>query len=139
MAEYAAKAADAAAANLGDAAGEHMRWGSARARTGRAHARPMTSIARGDPGRLAWESSMKLVRRPSTTQIAQHYKLTPSELRVLHTVVEGAGGIRAIADALGSSQATVKTHLHHIFQKTGVRRQIDLVKLVAGIGNPSIE
>jgi DNA-binding CsgD family transcriptional regulator len=99
----------------------------------------MTSISRGDPGRLSWESSMKIVRRPATANIASHYKLTPGELRVLHTVIEGAAGIRAIAEALEISQATVKTHLHHIFQKTGVRRQINLVKLVAGIGNPPIE
>ena len=83
---------------------------------------------------------MKTVRRPSTAKIAHHYKLTPSELRVLNAVVEvDGGGVRAIADALGVSQATVKTHLYHIFEKTGVRRQIDLVKLVAGIGDPPIE
>jgi DNA-binding CsgD family transcriptional regulator len=62
--------------------------------------------------------------------IAELYKLTPSELRVLLAAVE-IGGVAAIADALGVSQATVKTHLHHLFQKTGTRRQMDLVKLVA--------
>ena len=139
MTGHVAKAADAAAASFGGAAGEHMRRERARAGAGRANARPMTSISRDDPGRLAWESSMKMVRRPSTAKIANHYKLTPGELRVLHAVVEVGGGVRAIADALGISQATVKTHLHHVFQKTGARRQIDLVKLVTGIGNPSIE
>lgn len=74
----------------------------------------------------------------SLAALAKLYKLTPSELRVLHAVVE-VGGVRAIADALGVSQATVKTHLHHVFQKTGTRRQIDLVKLVAGIAIPSAE
>jgi DNA-binding CsgD family transcriptional regulator len=34
---------------------------------------------------------------------------------------------------LGISQATVKTHLHNLFRKTGTRRQSELVKLVAGI------
>jgi DNA-binding NarL/FixJ family response regulator len=82
---------------------------------------------------------LKVVRRSATAKIASHFKLTPSELRVLYAVVEVGGGVRAIADALGVSQATVKTHLHHIFQKTGVRRQIDLVKLIAGIGSPSVE
>ena len=75
--------------------------------------------------------------RVETLLIAAH--LTPGELRVLYAVIELGGGVRAIADVLGISQATVKTHLHHIFQKTGTRRQIDLVKLVAGISNPSIE
>jgi DNA-binding CsgD family transcriptional regulator len=80
---------------------------------------------------------LEILTRP-TARIANHYKLTPGELRVLHAVVE-VGGVRAIADALGISPATVKTHLHHVFQKTGARRQIDLVKLVAGIGIPSVE
>jgi len=42
-------------------------------------------------------------------------------------------GVKAIAEALGLSQATVKTHLHHVFRKTGTNRQKDLVKLVAGL------
>jgi DNA-binding CsgD family transcriptional regulator len=144
MTEQAAKVADDAAADFG-AAGEHMRWRSARTGAGRANAWPAnawptTSISRDDSGRLAWESSMKVARRPSTAHVASHYKLTPSELRVLHALLEmDGGGVRAIAKALGVAQATVKTHLQHIFQKTGTRRQIDLVKLVAGISNPSIE
>ena len=62
--------------------------------------------------------------------IAEFYKLTPSEQRVLRAVLE-SDGVRAIADALGISQATVKTHLHHLFEKTGTKGQLDLVKLVA--------
>lgn len=67
--------------------------------------------------------------------IAALYKLTPSELRMLRAVLE-IGGVRAIADALGISQATVKTHLHHLFQKTGTKGQLDLVKLVASHATP---
>ena len=33
---------------------------------------------------------------------------------------------------LGISEATVKTHLHHVFEKTGTGRQADLIKLIAG-------
>jgi DNA-binding CsgD family transcriptional regulator len=29
----------------------------------------------------------------------------------------------------------VKTHLHHVFEKTGTTRQAQLVKLVAGYAN----
>ena len=42
-------------------------------------------------------------------------------------------GVRALADLLGLSQATVKTHLQNVFRKTGVTRQSDLVRLVAGV------
>jgi len=40
------------------------------------------------------------------------------------------GGVAAIAAALHLSPATVRTHLRHVFEKTGVRRQADLVKLM---------
>lgn len=67
--------------------------------------------------------------------IATLYKLTPSELRVLLAVAE-IGGVAATAEALGISEATVKTHLQHLFDKTGTRRQIDLAKLVASHASP---
>jgi DNA-binding CsgD family transcriptional regulator len=37
---------------------------------------------------------------------------------------------------LGIAESTVKTHLHRVFDKTGARRQADLVKLTAGFSNP---
>ena len=40
--------------------------------------------------------------------------------------------MKALAEALGLTQATVKTHLHNVFRKTGTARQSELVKLVAG-------
>jgi DNA-binding CsgD family transcriptional regulator len=46
------------------------------------------------------------------------------------------GGVAETADALGISEATVKTHLNHIFAKTGTQRQAELVKLVAGHLSP---
>lgn len=67
--------------------------------------------------------------------IAALYGLTPSEVRVLLAIVE-VGGVRETAEALGLSEATVKTHLHRVFGKTGANRQADLVKLVAGSANP---
>jgi DNA-binding CsgD family transcriptional regulator len=46
------------------------------------------------------------------------------------------GGVPDVAKMLGISQATVKTHLQRIFDKTGIARQADLVKLVAGFVGP---
>jgi DNA-binding CsgD family transcriptional regulator len=69
--------------------------------------------------------------------IARLYNLTPGELRVLLAIVE-AGGVAETARALGVAVATVKTHLHHLFGKTGASRQADLVRLVAGFSNPLI-
>jgi DNA-binding CsgD family transcriptional regulator len=66
--------------------------------------------------------------------IAGLYSLTPSELRVLLAVVE-TGGVQK-ARELGVAEATVKTHLHRLFSKTGATRQADLVKLVARFSSP---
>jgi DNA-binding CsgD family transcriptional regulator len=67
--------------------------------------------------------------------VAQHFKLTPGELRVLFAIIE-VGGVPEVAFALGLSDETVKTHLKHVFSKTGTNRQADLVKLIAGYANP---
>lgn len=62
--------------------------------------------------------------------IANAFKLTPAEMRVLMLIVE-VGGVSQVAPVLGVSEVTVRTHLQHIFAKTGTNRQADLVKLVA--------
>jgi len=67
--------------------------------------------------------------------IAQHFKLTAAELRVLLAVAQ-VGGVAETADVLGIGEATVKTHLHRVFGKTGTSRQAELVRLVAGFANP---
>jgi DNA-binding CsgD family transcriptional regulator len=69
--------------------------------------------------------------------IAELYSLTRAELRVLLAIVE-VGGVAETAESLGLSEATVKTHLHRVFGKTGTNRQADLVKLVAGFSNPLV-
>jgi hypothetical protein len=46
-----------------------------------------------------------------------------------------SGAFRA-SEVLGLSEGTVKTHLQHLFEKTAVRRQADLIKLVAAHASP---
>lgn len=65
----------------------------------------------------------------------QLYGFTPAEERVLRAVIE-LGGVGPTAAVLGVSQRTVRTHLERLFQKTGVSRQADLVKLIAGYASP---
>jgi DNA-binding CsgD family transcriptional regulator len=67
--------------------------------------------------------------------IATTYKLTAAEMRVLMMIVE-IGGVPEVAEALGISVPTVRTHLQHIFAKTNTSRQADLVKIVAGYMSP---
>jgi DNA-binding CsgD family transcriptional regulator len=72
---------------------------------------------------------------PSLPRRSPGYNLTPSEPRVLLAIVR-VGGVPETAGALGVAEATVKTHLHRLFGKTGASRQADLVKLVAGFASP---
>jgi DNA-binding CsgD family transcriptional regulator len=67
--------------------------------------------------------------------IAQHFRLTPTELAVLFLMVE-VGGVPEVAGILGLSQATIKMHLLSVLTKTGTKDQIDLVKLVTRLANP---
>jgi DNA-binding CsgD family transcriptional regulator len=81
----------------------------------------------------------KAAMEPSAPDaIARHFKLTPGELRVLLAVVR-VGGVAGTAAALGIREATVKTHLHRVFGKTGTSRQVELVRLVAGFANPLLD
>jgi len=102
-----------------------------------AHVLPLTSGARRSSGAVRSAAAAVFIRKapldlPSPLEtVAKLYRLTPAELRVLYAVME-AGGVSAISSMLGISEATVKTHIQHLFEKTGTRRQTDLVKLVAG-------
>jgi DNA-binding CsgD family transcriptional regulator len=65
--------------------------------------------------------------------LAKLYDLTASEIRVAEAVLRLSGN-DAIADGLGIGRATVRTHLNHIYRKTGANSQGDLIKLIAGLG-----
>jgi DNA-binding NarL/FixJ family response regulator len=69
--------------------------------------------------------------------VADLYKLTPAETRVLSALVK-VGGVREVACLLDICETTVKTHLQRLFHKTGAARQADLIKLVAGFMAPRL-
>jgi DNA-binding CsgD family transcriptional regulator len=106
-----------------------------------AHVLPLTSGARRKGGASYAAVAAVFVRKaaldlPSPLEtIANLYKLTPAELRVLMAIVE-VGGVPEVAPVLGISETTVKTHLQRVFDKTGAKRQADLVKFVAGYMGP---
>jgi DNA-binding CsgD family transcriptional regulator len=106
-----------------------------------AHVLPLTSGARRSAGRTYTATVAMFVRKQALEGlsapevIAGTYKLTPTELRVLLAIVD-VGGIPEVAAALGVAGSTIKTHVGHLFEKTGLSRQADLVKLVAGYSTP---
>lgn len=61
--------------------------------------------------------------------LQQLFALTPAEALVGQALAQGAA-IDAIAAASGVSVNTVKTHLHHIYGKTGATRQGELIALL---------
>jgi DNA-binding CsgD family transcriptional regulator/PAS domain-containing protein len=108
-----------------------------------AHVLLLTSGARRRAGKVCAASAALFISKtglamPSPPElIARRFKLTPTELRVLCAIVE-VGGVPDVADTLGVSAETVKTHLSHVYEKTGVKRQADLVRLVAGFTSPIV-
>jgi DNA-binding NarL/FixJ family response regulator len=103
-----------------------------------AHVLPLTSGRREEAGQANAAVAAMFIRRSAPNAplpleaIAKLYKLTASEVRVLDAVLR-VSGVKAIADMLGVSPGTVKTHLHNLFRKTGTKRQTELVKLIAGV------
>jgi DNA-binding CsgD family transcriptional regulator len=106
-----------------------------------AHVLPLTSGARRATSVTYNAVAALFVRRAALEAFAppeiigEMYKLTPTELRVLLAIVD-IGGVPEVAAALGVAVTTIKTHLSRLFEKTGVARQADLVKLVAGFSTP---
>lgn len=105
------------------------------------HLLPLNSGKRRHAGIGYGAAAALFVRRaalqtPSAPEIiAKTFNLTPTELRVLLAIVE-VGGAPEVAAALGIAVTTVKSHLGRLFEKTGVTRQAELVKLVAGYSTP---
>ena len=60
------------------------------------------------------------------------FKLTPAEQRILQEILEDKSPSN-IAESLGTTLPTVRTHIQRILQKTGVRRITDLVHRVSQI------
>jgi DNA-binding CsgD family transcriptional regulator len=108
-----------------------------------AHVLPLTGGARRRAGRVHAAVAALFIheatfRTPSQPEvIAKTYSLTPAELRVVLTIVE-VGGVPEVAETLGIAPSTVRTHLGRVYEKTGIRRQADLVKLVAGFSSSLI-
>jgi DNA-binding CsgD family transcriptional regulator len=108
-----------------------------------AHALPLTSRARRRASGTHEAVAAIFIHKASfeapspPVAMREVYSLTMTELRVLFAIVD-VGGVPEVADTLGIAASTVKTHLGRVYEKTGVRRQADLVKLVPGFSNSPI-
>lgn len=66
----------------------------------------------------------------SSADVSDFLGLTPAEARVLIAIADGAS-LAEVSRSLGLSRNTVRSHLQHIFVKTGVSRQSELVLLAS--------
>ena len=63
---------------------------------------------------------------PPLRALAERYGLTGTEARVLAGLLGGADA-RRLAERHGVAVSTIRTHLHHLFEKTGARNRAELV------------
>lgn len=109
-----------------------------------AHVLPLTSGKRRNAGCASRAGAAVFVHKAEVggllplEAVARQFGLSPAELRVLAVVVEVGGSLTDIAEVLGLSEPTVKTHLRRLFEKTDTGRQADLVRLVAGYASPMV-
>jgi DNA-binding CsgD family transcriptional regulator len=78
-----------------------------------------------------------LARRPppDAKVLASLFNLTTAEARIARGISQGQA-VGTIAEALGVSRQTVRSHLKAVFAKTGARRQVELAVLLAGAALP---
>lgn len=69
---------------------------------------------------------------PPTDLLGRLFGLTRAEADIAVRVMRG-DGLKPISDEMSLSMATVKTHLQHVFAKTGTHRQAELVRLLFAI------
>lgn len=111
---------------------------------GSAHALHVLPLLKGGtrarlrPGATAalFLSSSNAQRTEVGQIVAALFDLSRAEARVFEQIASG----ETVADAaatLGIGASTVRTHLLRIFEKVGVRRQADLVKLAAALALPN--
>lgn len=109
----------------------------------KSHLRPyLVLVSPPDPTRFALSPAssdrpvLVFVRDPesglelSSGDVSAFLGLTPAEARVLIAIADGAS-LADVSRSLSLSRNTVRSHLQHIFAKTGVSRQSELVLLAS--------
>lgn len=81
-------------------------------------------------------SDPQMANRSRVDAAIRKFELTPSETRLLRSLSEGRTVPQAAA-CLGVAYSTARTHLQRVFDKTGVRRQADLIRLLERGSHPA--
>lgn len=81
------------------------------------------------PGAVIFATGSDRKPNLAASRIREEFGLTAAEMALANEIVSG-DGLQATADRLKITRATARTHLAHIFSKTGTRRQAELVNLL---------
>ena len=111
-----------------------------RLRLSREHNVPLTVLVAPHRSRFGWVDVVRprailFITDPEATPgvhpqwLREDFGLTPAETAVAVEVL-ATDGLRAAAGRLGISLETARTHLAHVFDKTGTHRQAELVRLL---------
>jgi len=126
-----------------DAPAELLRWARTQAARQAGGAQAATLVVARSAKRLSFvlheptgdDEWLVVLREASDAAIVEAmtlaFKLTSREAEVLYWVVKGKTN-RDIGDILGSSPATVKKHLEHVFAKLGVETRTAAAALAIG-------
>jgi DNA-binding CsgD family transcriptional regulator len=100
---------------------------------------------RGEPANVCWviahnSQILVAINNPRMTEerlaaAAPVYGITPAQLRLAGLIVAGHDLVDA-AGRLGVSVNTARTHLQRMFDKTGVRTQPALVRVLLSVASP---
>jgi DNA-binding CsgD family transcriptional regulator len=88
-------------------------------------------IGFGSPVAIVTVTDRDLDRRRRQMNLRRRFDLTSTEAALAAEILRGDGR-KAAARRCGISDATAKTHLKNIFEKTGTHRQAELVRLLLG-------
>ena len=115
----------------------HVLWQRGNDDTGASATARLVPLEESNACRLAWPTAVALLmidepqedhQARRLQQVATQYRLTEAEMRVIAELVDGTRPAE-FAQRHGISVHTVRTHLRNIFDKTGLRRQSDLIRL----------
>ena len=101
---------------------------------GRAIFLTVTAVRPGEPAPdrtrvVTIARDLDRVRCPSPGMIRAFFGLTPAEAGLAHEITKG-DGLSRCAHRLGITISTARSHLKHVFEKTGTKRQAELVRLL---------
>jgi DNA-binding CsgD family transcriptional regulator/PAS domain-containing protein len=88
------------------------------------------SLFQAAPGAVLCVTDPEAVASASTSYLREQYGLTPAQSKVAQALLQGRTP-REAAEEMGLSFFTVRAHLAQVFEKTGVRRQAELVSLLS--------